>query len=100
MVRPAAFSLPLLGTWGDVGREVLQGPGLAEFDFSVFKTTHITERTSVLFRSEFFNITNRANFNVPNFLVFSGNTISPSAAKTTSTTTSSRQIQFGLKLIF
>ena len=97
---PAAFSLPLLGTWGDVGREVLQGPGLAEFDFSVFKTTHITERTSVLFRAEFFNITNRANFNVPNFAVFSGASISPSAAKITATTTSSRQIQFGMKLIF
>jgi hypothetical protein len=97
---PTAFSLPLLGTWGDVGRGVLQGPGLAEFDFSVFKTTHITERTSVLFRAEFFNITNRANFNVPNFLIFSGSSISPSAAKITSTTTSSRQIQLGLKLMF
>jgi hypothetical protein len=97
---PNAFSLPLLGTWGDVGRGVLQGPGLAELDFSVFKTTHITERTSMLFRAEFFNITNRANFNVPNFLVFSGGSISPSAAKITSTTTSSRQIQFGLKLVF
>jgi hypothetical protein len=97
---PTAFSLPLLGTWGNVGRGVLQGPGLAEFDFSAFKTTHITERTSVLFRAEFFNITNRANFNVPNFLIFSGSSISPSAAKITSTTTSSRQIQFGLKLIF
>ena len=96
---PDAFSLPLLGTWGDVGREVLQGPGLAEFDFSVFKSTHITERTSVLFRAEFFNITNRANFGVPNFAVFSGANISPSAGKITSTNTTSRQIQFGLKLI-
>ena len=97
---PNAFSLPPLGTWGDVGRGVLQGPGLAEFDFSVFKNTHITERTNVLFRAEFFNITNRANFNVPNFLIFSVPNYSPSAAKITSTTTSSRQIQFGLKLIF
>jgi hypothetical protein len=79
---------------------VLDGPGLAEFDFSVFKTTPITERTSVLFRAEFFNLTNRANFNLPNPLVFSGNTISPSAGKITSTTTTSRQIQFGLKLMF
>jgi hypothetical protein len=83
-----------------VGREVLQGPGLAEFDFSVFKSTHIAERTSVLFRAEFFNITNRANFGVPNFAVFSGANISPSAGKITSTNTTSRQIQFGLKLIF
>jgi len=95
-----AFSLPTLGTWGDVGRGVLDGPGLAEFDFSVFKTTAITETTSVLFRAECFNVANRANFGLPNPIVFSGNSISPSAGKITSTTTSSRQIQFGLKLMF
>jgi hypothetical protein len=97
---PTAFSLPTLGTWGNVGRGVLDGPGLAEFDFSVFKTTAITERTKVLFRAEFFNIANRANFNLPNPIVFSGNSISPSAGTITSTTTSSRQIQFGMKLMF
>jgi hypothetical protein len=97
---PNAFSLPTLGTWGNLGRGVLDGPGLAEFDFSVFKTIPITERTRVLFRAEFFNIANRANFNLPNPIVFSGNSISPSAGKITSTTTSSRQIQFGLKLMF
>ena len=97
---PTAFGLPTLGTWGNVGRGVLDGPGLAELDFSVFKTTPITERTRVLFRAEFFNIANRANFNLPNPIIFSGNSISPSAGTITSTTTSSRQIQFGLKLMF
>jgi hypothetical protein len=97
---PNAYSLPTLGTWGNVGRGVLDGPGLAEFDFSVFKTTSITERTRVVFRAEFFNITNRANFNLPNPIIFSGSSISPSAGKITSTSTNSRQIQFGLKLMF
>jgi hypothetical protein len=97
---PAAFSLPTLGTWGNVGRGVLDGPGLAEIDLSVFKTIPITERTRVLFRAEFFNIANRANFNLPNPVLFSGSSISAGAAKITSTTTSSRQIQFGLKLMF
>jgi carboxypeptidase family protein len=97
---PTAFSLPTLGTWGNVGRGVLDGPGLAEIDFSVFKTVPVTERTKVLFRAEFFNIANRANFNLPNPIIFSGSSISPSAGKITSTTTSSRQIQFGLKLMF
>ena len=97
---PAAFSLPTLGTWGNLGRGVLDGPGVAEFDFSIFKTIPITERTRVLFRAEFFNIANRANFNLPNPVIFSGPSVSPSAAKITSTTTSSRQIQFGLKLMF
>ena len=54
----------------------------------------------VLFRVEFSNITNRAKFNLPNPTIFSGNSISPSAGKITSTTSSSRQIQFGLKLMF
>ena len=97
---PTAFSLPTLGTWGNAGRGVLDGPGLAEFDFSVFKTIPIQERTSLLFRAEFFNITNRANFGLPNPIIFSGNSISASAGQITATTTSSRQIQLGLKLIF
>ena len=97
---PNAFSLPTLGTWGDVGRGVLDGPGLAEIDLSVFKTIPVTERTRVVFRAEGFNVANRANFNLPNPIIFSGNSISPSAGKITSTTTSSRQIQFGLKLMF
>ncbi len=98
--NPNAFSLPPLGTWGAVGRGTLNGPGLAEIDFSVFKTFPITERTRLLFRAEAFNIANKANFGVPNFLIFSGDSISPSAGQITSTTTSSRQIQFGLKLMF
>jgi hypothetical protein len=97
---PKAFSLPTSGTWGNAGRGVLDGPGLAEFDFSVFKTTPITETTRVLFRAEFFNITNRANFGLPNPNIFSGGTISASAGKIVATTGTSRQIQLGLKLNF
>jgi hypothetical protein len=77
-----------------------RGPGLAEFDLSVFKTIPITEKTKVLFRAEGFNIANRANLGLPNPIIFSGSSISPAAGKITSTTTSSRQIQFGLKLMF
>ena len=98
--NPNAFSLPTLGTWGNVGRGVLEGPGLAEIDFSVFKTFPITESTKLLFRAEAFNIANKPNFAIPNFLVFSGESISPTAGQITATTTTSRQIQFGLKLMF
>jgi hypothetical protein len=97
---PNAFSLPTLGTWGSVGRGTLDGPGLAEIDVSLFKTIPIREKTRLLFRAEAFNIANRANFGIPNFLIFSGESISPSAGQITSTVTSSRQIQFGLKLMF
>ena len=98
--NPSAFSLPTAGTWGNSGRGVINGPGMADFDFSLFKTTPVTESARVEFRAEFFNITNAVNFGVPNVAVFSSGAISPSAGRITSTTTTSRQIQFGLKLLF
>ena len=52
------------------------------------------------FRAEFFNVLNHANFGTPNATVFSSGAISPSAGLITTTATTSRQIQFGLKLIF
>ena len=55
-----------------MGRNVLQGPGLATTDFSLAKKFALTERLNLQFRSEFFNIFNRANFNTPNPVVFSG----------------------------
>jgi hypothetical protein len=98
--NPNAFKLPIAGTYGNLGRGVFSGPGLADVDASLFKTTAITERTSLQFRAEFFNILNHPNFGTPNATVFSSGAISPSAGLITTTTTTSRQIQFGLKLIF
>lgn len=98
--NPNAFVLPTAGTWGDLGRGVYSGPGLAEVDASLFKTTAITERTNLQFRAEFFNVLNHTNFGTPNATVFSSGAISPSAGLITTTATTSRQIQFGLKLIF
>jgi hypothetical protein len=98
--NPQAFSLPQAGTFGNLGRGVFSGPGLAEVDASLFKTTAITERTKLQFRAEFFNALNHANFGTPNATVFSSGATSPSAGLITTTATTSRQIQFGLKLIF
>ena len=98
--NPNAFILSTPGTWGNLGRGVLNGPGLAEVDFSLFKNIAVTERMNLQFRAEFFNVANRANFGVPNTTVFSNGSVSPSAGLITSTVTSSRQIQFGLKLRF
>ena len=76
------------------------GPGLAEVDASLFKTTAIAERTNLQFRAEFFNVLNHTNLGTPNATVFSNGAISPTAGLIASTATTSRQIQFGLKLIF
>ncbi len=98
--NPNAFILPTAGTYGNLGRGVYSGPGLANVDFSLFKNTAITERTTLQFRAEFFNLLNRTNFGTPNATVFSSGAISPSAGLITSTATTSRQIQFCLKLLF
>jgi hypothetical protein len=98
--NPAAYSLPTLGTYGNAARGSINGPGMSDFDFSLFKSTPIRENKSLQFRAEFFNIANIVNFGVPATSIFSGSTISSSAGRITSTTTTSRQIQFGLKLLF
>ena len=98
--NPAAFILPTPGTYGNLGRGTLTGPGLADVDMSLFKNTGITEKANLQFRAEVFNILNRSNFGPPNTTVFSSGAISPSAGLITTTATFPRQIQLGLKLIF
>ncbi len=88
------------GFYGDLGRNTLRGPGLATWDFSAIKDTKITERLNVQFRAEIFNLLNRANFNMPNEVAFTPSGISPTAGVITSTTTTARQVQFGLKLLW
>jgi hypothetical protein len=111
--NPNAFLAPAYGTVGNLGRDTLVGPGLANVDLSLLKSTQITERIRTQFRAEFFNVLNRANFATPNPVVFtSGPTqgtpanqtaavvASPTAGVITSTATTSRQVQFGLKVLF
>ena len=100
--NPNAFVVPAAGTFGNVGRNVLTGPGLATWDFSVLKETHLVERYNLQFRAEIFNLLNGANFDTPNLIVFTSATGAPSpvAGTFTSTSTTSRQVQFGLKLLW
>lgn len=100
--NPAAFLAPPnnSGFYGNLGRDTLIGPGLAAWDLSFLKDTHVTERTTLQFRAELFNVLNRANFNTPNAVVFTPSGVSPTAGVITSTATTSRQIQFGLKLLW
>ena len=55
------------GVLGDGSTTVGEGPGFHRFDFSTFKNIPITERFSLQFRAEFFNIFNHPNFNAPGF---------------------------------
>jgi hypothetical protein len=100
--NPNAFLTPATGTYGNVSRDSLTGPGLTQLDFSAVKKSRITERVGLEFRAEFFNILNHTNFSTPNEVVYSSATsgISPTAGVVTATSTTSRQIQFGAKLQF
>lgn len=72
-LMPSAFALPALGTYGNLSKGALRGPGLFNTDFGLFKSFAIRERLSMQFRAEFFNFFNRANFNAPGNTVSSGN---------------------------
>ncbi len=119
--NPNAFSAPVStlsssgaitgGAVGNVGRDTLVGPGLAELDLALLKNTQLREGINLQFRSEFFNVLNHANFATPNAITYgsapslvSGAYTPPSLSSTagviTATSTSSRQIQFGVKLVF
>jgi hypothetical protein len=100
--NPLAFMQPLNGTYGDVGRNILQGPSLTQFDLALAKRWMISERTSIQFRSEFFNLFNHTNLNTPNPVAYATATggPSPTAGVVTSTATTSRQVQLGLKLLW
>ncbi|MDE3178699.1 MAG: carboxypeptidase regulatory-like domain-containing protein, partial [Acidobacteriota bacterium] len=100
--NPAAFVTPVNGTYGNAGRNILTGPGLKTTDFSLIKNTNLSEKVSLQFRAEFFNLFNTVNFNTPNPVVFTSESGIPSstAGQITGTSTASRQIQLGLKLIW
>jgi len=123
-INPAMFSLQpqvqcpgistalLCGSLGNASRGMLRGPGLGEWDFSLVKDTampFLGEQGGLQFRAEFFNILNRANFAMPNGAMFNGAITdvgayseSPlqTAGQITQTSTTSRQIQLALKLLF
>ena len=90
----SAFAFPSFGSFGDAGRNTLDGPGFVNFNTSLMKTTKLREGLDLQFRAEAFNLFNHPNFNLPdNFLG------SPTFGRILSAG-SPRHIQFGLKLLF
>ncbi len=101
---PHAFKVPIPGTFGNVGRSFMVGPGLVDVDTSLFKKIKVSERWNLQLRAEAFNIFNHSNFSLANPIAFDGNsassTYSSSAGAIYQSGTSSRQLQLALKLIF
>jgi hypothetical protein len=97
----SAFALPAAGYFGNLGRNTLIGPGLAMVDMSVNKRFQLTEKVGLQFRTEMFNSMNRPNFSIPTArTVFTATGAVGSAGRITTTQTSARQLQLGLKLTF
>jgi hypothetical protein len=110
--NPAAYSAPIYGTIGNVGRDTLTGPGYTDWDLALLKSARLSESTRLQFRAEFFNVLNHINLQTPNEVVYTsgpsqGTTanqtaaavLSPTAGVVTAAATS-RQIQLALKLLF
>jgi hypothetical protein len=90
-----AFVIPTGFVFGNSGRNILAGPSLFTWDFSLFKNFQVAEQIRVQFRFESFNFTNHTNFGLP------ATAIGTAAAGTLSSTlTDARQNQFGLKVVF
>jgi hypothetical protein len=94
---------------GNAGRNIMSGPGIRQASLSVYKDNFvkgISETANLQFRAEFFNVTNHPNFSPPLTAVFqsdifnSNGTTSSSGGVLASTVTTSREIQFALKLIW
>ena len=105
--NPAAFMLQPQGTLGNVGRNSLVGPGLVTLDAAAFRELPVRGlpgRTRLQLRIEVFNALNRANFGLPQRIVFAGSTAGElplsNAGRITTTTTSARQIQLAGKLLW
>jgi hypothetical protein len=97
----SAFREPGFLQFGNAGRNILQGPGTKQIDFSTFKKFRFAETRWLEFRGELFNVLNTPQFNNPN-----GAVGSPAFGRITSAGSpislqrTSRQVQFGLKLYF
>lgn len=91
----AAFQIAPKDTFGDAGRNILRGPGLASFDLSLLRRFHIGESHTISFEAQAFNMLNKVNFQLPQAIVDQtgsfGRIFSANAP---------RQIQFALRYNF
>ncbi|MBI2816358.1 MAG: TonB-dependent receptor [Acidobacteria bacterium] len=99
---PCAFSVPAAGTVGNTGRNTLTAPSVFNIDMSLQREFLLNSKHRLQFRADVFNIQNHTNFSAPSAVVFSGETgaRTSTAGIISKTATTSRQIQFALRLSF
>ena len=89
-----AFALPAPFSFGNTGRNTIDGPDIKTFDFSLFKNFNFTESKALQFRAEFFNLFNHPNFDPP------GVTFGTPSFGVIGGSADPREIQFALKFVF
>ncbi len=95
-VSASSFAVPPANTFGNAGRDILRGPGLKNYDFSLFRTFPIREWAKLQFRAEFYNLTNTPHFANPNATVGSASF----GLITGSAYGGNRAVQLGARVIF
>ena len=93
-VNASAFERTAQGTFGNAGRNILQGPGFQSLDLALMKSWQLWDQSRLQFRAEFFNLLNHPNFDLP-----VGDFNNPNFGRVQSAR-DSRQIQFGFRLDF
>jgi len=86
--------------FGNVGRNTMRGPGVANLDLSLFRTFKLGSQTNLQFRAEAFNATNTPHFSNPNGSVNSSNFGKVTSTQTAIAAGRSREFRFGLRLSF
>lgn len=90
-----SFSAPAPATFGNIGRNIMSGPGIVNLDMGIFRRFPIGERITGELRMESFNFTNTPHFNNP-----SGSFGSTNFGQVTGAAADQRTFQFALKLTF
>jgi len=101
-INAAAFATPANGTFGNLGRNAFRAPGVAQLDLGVSKFVLVTERLTVRFRGDLFNVTNRAQFGAPNADVSASNfgVITTTLSTYATGRGTPRELQLSLKIVF
>jgi hypothetical protein len=74
-LNPAAFAMPAPGTYGNLARNALRGPGINQFDFTLTKRFAIREKANLEFRAECYNLLNSPVYQVPGYQTVSGSQV-------------------------
>ena len=101
-INPTAFAMPADGTFGNLGRNAFRARGITQLDLGVSKFVLLTERFSIRFRADVFNMTNRAQYGVPNADASASNfgVITTTLSNYATGRGTPRELQLSIKILF